>query len=117
MRSVRPFLLPLGLASRITAVREAVSAHGYAGLMLGYTATLWAFWLAEGSTVFLSTTFFALVAVPVVGLLGFAYGKARPWLALAIVALSFQVIAAPIDTIADTHGALSLLTSTDKSGG
>lgn len=77
-------------------------------MVIGYSISLWAFWLTDGNANPYSTTFLALVAILAVGFLGLAVRKLRPWLALATVALSFQVIAAPIDAVADSNGALSL---------
>ena len=49
-----------------------------------------------------------LAAIPVLGLAGEAWPGTKPWLALVIVALSYEVIAGPIDAIVDSNGVLSL---------
>ncbi len=54
------------------------------------------------------TTVFFLVATAVLGFTGLWVPWTRPWLALVMVGLSFQVMSGPIDMIGDSGGALSL---------
>jgi len=54
------------------------------------------------------TTLVFLVATALVGSLGLVIPRARSWLALVIIGLSFRVISGPIDALGDSGGALSL---------
>jgi len=79
----------------------------YPALVLGYLVTLSVFSLYEG-TILSPASIFFLLATVLLGVLGLGKRWARPWLALAMAGLSFQVISGPIDAIGDSGGALSL---------
>ena len=93
--------------SFFSAFKAAIRGHGFEVLILGYSVTLWTFLLREGDLAVPSSAFFSAMAIPAVGLLGMKLRRARPWLALVVIALSFQVIAEPIDNLADANGAYS----------
>jgi membrane-associated phospholipid phosphatase len=86
---------------------EKLRRYSYYIFILGYLVTLTVFSLYAGSFWTPSTTFF-LVAAALLGSLGLDKPWTRPWLALAIIGLSFQVISGPIDALGDSGGVYSL---------
>jgi len=81
-------------------------AHPYLALALGYSVTLWVFCWSSGSfSDSLTVTF--LVAVTLAGLACVGVRRARPWLTLVMIGLSYEVISGPIDAGA-RPGAFSL---------
>jgi len=88
-------------------VVEQVRRQSFPLLTLGYLSTLIAIsWYA--GTIWSPTTIFFLAAIALLGSLGLGIPWTRPWLALVMVGLSFQVISGPIDALGDSGGALSL---------
>ena len=85
-----------------------LSEHSYLILVTAYASTLWAFCLATGSLATGLLTTVSLVSVPLLGILGKYRRRARPWLALVMIGVSYQAISGPIDAIADTNGILSM---------
>jgi membrane-associated phospholipid phosphatase len=82
--------------------------HSYGLLVLGYLSTLTAFsWYA--GDIWNPTTVFFLLAMALLGFLGLGMPWTRPWVALATIGLSFQVISGPVDALGDSGGALSFL--------
>jgi len=86
---------------------ERLRRHSYHLFVLGYLITLTAFSLYAGSFWTPSTVVF-LAAAGLLGSLGLDRPWTRPWLALAIIGLSFQVISGPIDALGDSGGVFSL---------
>jgi len=86
--------------------------HSFALFVLGYLSTLTAISSYTGSILSPTTVIF-LIATALLGSLGLGKPWTRPWLALVMVSLSFQVISGPIDRLGDSGGALSLF-SLDK---
>ena len=88
-------------------VVERVKRRSFALLTLGYLSTLIAIsWY--GGTIWSPITISFLVAIALLGSLGLGIPWTRPWLALVMVGLSFQVISGPIDALGNSGGALSL---------
>ena len=88
-------------------VVERLRSHSYTLFVLGYLSTLTAFSWYAGS-IWSPTTILLLIAAVLLGSLGLGKPWTRPWLALVIVGLSFQVISGPIDALGDSGGAFSL---------
>ena len=86
---------------------DQLRRYAYYLFMLGYLATLLAFSWYEGSLWGPSTIFFLLSAA-LLGSIGLDKPWTRPWLALVIIGLSFQVISGPIDALGDRGGVFSL---------
>jgi len=86
---------------------EHLRRHSYYLFILGYLATLVAFCWYEGSLWTPSTMLFLLSAA-LLGSIGLDKPWTRPWLALVIIGLSFQVISGPIDALGDSGGVFSL---------
>ncbi|HUI24329.1 MAG TPA: phosphatase PAP2 family protein [Nitrososphaerales archaeon] len=86
---------------------ESLRRHSYVVFVLGYLATLAAFSMHAHSFWNRSTAFF-LPLMALVGCLGMVRPWTRPWLALVMIGLSFQVISGPIDSLGNSGGALSL---------
>ena len=86
---------------------EQLRGHSYTLFVLGYLATLTSFSWYSGS-IWSPTTIFFLIAATLLGSLGLGLPWIRPWLALGMIALSFQVISGPIDALGKSGGALSL---------
>ena len=112
-----------GLAPDIGALEEAGSPsspltnlykNAYAVLTAGYLVTLLAFCWETGVFSDPSVSLVPLASVPTLGLVGQLRRGWRPWLALVIIALSYEVVAAPMDAIVDSNGVISLF-GLDKS--
>jgi membrane-associated phospholipid phosphatase len=88
--------------------------HAYAILTAGYFVTLVIFCWDTGDLSDPSASLVPLIAILVIGMVGQLRNGARPWLALGIIALSYEVIAGPVDAIVDSNGAISLF-GLDKS--
>jgi len=86
---------------------ERVRRRSYVIFFLGYLVTLVAFSWGEGSLHSASVAFF-LLATALLGCLGLGRPRARPWLALVMIGLSFQIISGPLDSLGDSGGAFSL---------
>ena len=82
--------------------------YAYATLTAGYFVTLLAFCWDTNITSVLSFNLLLLAAIPLLGLVGQLKRPLRSWLALVMIALSYEVIAGPIDAIVDSSGVLSL---------
>jgi membrane-associated phospholipid phosphatase len=86
---------------------ESLRRHSYLVFVFGYLSTLVAFCWLEGSF-WSPTTLLILAAMALLGYVGSGRPWTRPWLALVMVGLSFQVISGPVDSLGDSGGALSL---------
>ena len=86
---------------------ENLRRHSFSLFTLGYLSTLIAIAWYTGS-VWSQTTIYVLIATALLGSLGLGVPWARPWLALVMVGLSFQVISGPIDALGHSGGILSL---------
>ena len=91
-----------------------LSRNAYALLTGGYFATLLAFCWDTGTLSTPTVNLVPLAAIPILGLAGQLWHGTRPWLSLVIIALSYEVIAGPMDTIVLSNGVLSLF-GLDKS--
>ena len=87
---------------------ERLSKYSYYVFVLGYLVTLAAFSWLEGSLWTTSTIVF-LISAALLGAVGLDKPWTRPWLALVIIGLSFQIISGPIDALGDTGGVFSFL--------
>ena len=92
---------------------ERLRRYSYVVFVLGYLATLIAYAWCAGSFWRPATMFF-LIAMSSVGGLGVVRPWTRPWLALVMIGLSFQVISGPIDALGNSGGALSLFDLDDR---
>jgi len=88
-------------------VVEQLRRHSFGFFIVGYISTLIAISSHTGS-ILSSTTVFLLTAMALLGFLGLGKPWTKPWLALVMVGLSFQIISGPIDAIGKSGGALSL---------
>lgn len=84
-----------------------LSSHPYLTLALVFSVTLWVFCWATGSFSDVPATVF-LLAVTLTTVLCVWTPRGRPWLALIIVGMSYEVISGPIDGIANSKGAFSM---------
>jgi len=98
------------------SVVERVRRYSYYLFVVGYLVTLAAFSLFEGIFWTPSTMVF-LLSAGLLGAVGLDRPWTRPWVALAIVGLSFQVISGPIDALGDTGGVFSLFDLDKYAGG
>lgn len=86
---------------------ERLTRHSFSLFTLGYLATIIAIsWYA--GTIWSPTVTYFLMVTALLGSLGLGIPWMRPWLALVMAGLSFQVISAPIDELGYSGGALSL---------
>jgi membrane-associated phospholipid phosphatase len=112
-----------GLAPEIRAPEEAslpsnplttLYKNAYAVLTVAYFVTLLAFCWDTGVFSDPSISLLPLAAVPLLGLVGQLRRGLRSWLALVMIAVSYEVIAEPMDAIVDSNGVISLF-GLDKS--
>jgi membrane-associated phospholipid phosphatase len=75
---------------------------------MGFTAVVLAYSASSGVPLDSDSTVVFLLGAPLVGLAGFYKPATRAWVALLMVVLSYEAIAGPIDSLADSGRILSL---------
>ena len=88
--------------------REAWREHSYFLIPMGFSAIQLSYCLYSGVSLNSAPTVCFLLGVPLVGLAGFYRRGTRTWIALFTIVLSYEAIAGPIDSLADSGRILSL---------
>ena len=82
--------------------------HSYLLIPTGFSAVQLTYCLYSGVSLYSVPTVCFLLGVPLVGLTGFYRRGTRAWVALFMIVLSYEAIAGPIDSLADSGRILSL---------
>ncbi len=96
------------MQTRTILHREAWREHSYFLIPMGFSAVQLSYCLYSRVPFYSVPTVCFLLGVPLAGLAGFYRRGTRTWIALLMIVLSYEAIAGPVDSLADSGRILSL---------